>query len=153
PFLVLALGLALIAAACGGDGGGYKVSGKFSFTNQTTASNKRRELTEQILQQQLRTAGFDVKIKNVKVGDLFGDILPKGAYQVGLYAGSVTSFFPVGCNIFCSKNIPKAPKFTGNNWQRVNIPAVDPILERVESSLDPAVGTQSNKQADPILAD
>ena len=87
------------------------------------------------------------------MGDLFGDILPKGDYQVGLYAGSVTSFFPVGCNIFCSKNIPSKPKFTGNNWQRVNIPAVDPILERVESSLDPAVGMQSNKQADPILAD
>ena len=153
PFLVLALGLALIAAACGGDGGGKKASGKFSVTIQTTAGNKRRELTEQILQQQLRTAGFDVKIKNVKVGDLFGDILPKGDYQVGLYAGSVTSFFPVGCNIFCSKNIPSKPKFTGNNWQRVNIPAVDPILERVESSLDPAVGMQSNKQADPILAD
>ena len=150
---MLALGLALVAAACGGGGGGKKSTGKFSVTIQTTAGNKRRELTEQILQQQLRTAGFDVKIKNVKVGDLFGDILPKGDYQVGLYAGSVTSFFPVGCNIFCSKNIPSKPKFTGNNWQRVNIPAVDPILERVESSLDPAVGMQSNKQADPILAD
>jgi ABC-type transport system substrate-binding protein len=148
---VVLLALALVAAACGG-GGKKSTSGKFSATIQTTAGNKRRELTEQILQQQLRAAGFDLKIQNVKSDDLFGDILPKGDYQVSLYSGSTTSLFPYTCNIFCSKNIPTAPKFTGNNWQRVNIPAVDPLLERLETSLDPAVGMQSNKQADPILA-
>jgi ABC-type transport system substrate-binding protein len=153
PLLVLLLALSLVATACGGGGGGKKASSsKFSVTIQTTAENKRRELTEQILQQQLRAAGFDLKIKNVKAGDLFGDVLPKGAYQVGLYSGTATSFFPYTCTIFCSKNIPTAPKFTGNNWQRVNIPALDPILERVDSSLDSAVRMQSNKQADPILA-
>ena len=39
------------------------------FTIKTTAGNKRRELTEQILQEQLGEAGFEMKIENQEAGD------------------------------------------------------------------------------------
>ena len=55
---------------------------------KTTAGNKRRELTQQVVQQQLKEAGFDITINNVKAGDFFGQILPAGdrkklAYLLG----------------------------------------------------------------------
>jgi len=125
----------------------------FATTIQSTTGNKRRELTEQILQEQLKTAGFTLNIQNQKSGDLFGDILPKGAFEVALYAQVLTSFSPSNCNIFCSANIPQAPKFSGQNWQRVNLPAVDPLLETVDSSLVESVREENNKKADPVLAE
>src|SRR5437588_5818805 len=140
----------MVAAACGG--GSKKGSGKASFTITTTAGDSRRELTAQILQQQLRAAGFDAKISSMKSDDFFGSILPKGDFQAGVYSGVVTSLAPFTCTIFCSKNIPKAPKFSGNNWQRVNIPSLDPVLEQVDNSLDLNARQQANKQADGILA-
>jgi len=147
----LLLTLALIASACGG-GGGDKSSGKFSATITTTSGNQRRELTAQILQQQLRAAGFDIKINSVASKDLFGSILPKGDFQAGVYGGSVTSFAPYTCNIYCSKNIPKDPEFSGTNFQRVNMASVDPVAERVDSSLDDNVRKSSNKEAEGLLA-
>ena len=67
----------------GSDGIWAKNGQKPTFTVSTTAGNKRRELTEQILQQQLKAAGFDMTIKNAEAGDLFGSILPKGDFQLG----------------------------------------------------------------------
>ena len=58
--------------AKGSDGIWAKGGQKVSFAIQSTAGNKRRELTEQILQQQLKDAGFDMTIQNQKSGDLFG---------------------------------------------------------------------------------
>jgi peptide/nickel transport system substrate-binding protein len=135
----------------GSDGVWAKGGQKFTAQMRTTAGNKRRELTEQILQQQLQAAGFPITVANVQTG-FFGDILPKGDYQVGLYAQVLTSFSPSNCNIFCSKNIPVAPKFSGQNWGRVNLPAVDPLLDKVDNSLDESVRQENNKKADPVLA-
>jgi len=137
----------------GSDGVWAKGGQKFTAELQSTTGNKRRELTEQIIQQQLQAAGFPMTIKEDKSGDLFGSILPKGDFQVALYAQVLTSFSPSNCNIFCSANIPVAPKFSGQNWQRVNDPTnVDPLLTKVDSSLDESVRMDSNKKADPVLA-
>ena len=68
-------------------------------------------------------------IKNPSADDLFGKILPAGDYQVSLYAQTATSLNPGLCTIVCSKNIPsKANDNTGQNWQRINIPTLDPLL-------------------------
>ena len=67
--------------AKGSDGIYAKNGQKLSFTVRTTAGNKRRELTQQILQSQLKDAGIDMQIDNAKAGDLFGEILPVGDFQ------------------------------------------------------------------------
>lgn len=137
----------------GSDGIWAKNGQKFNVTFKSTTGNKRRELTQQILQEQLKAAGFQFTIANQKAGDLFGDQLPKGDYDVALYAQVLTSPSPSNCNTFCSKNIPKAPGFSGQNWGRINIPSVDPLLEKVDSSLDDDVRAENQKKADKILAD
>ena len=56
------------------------------------AGNKRRDLMVQILQEQLKTAGFAMTVKTETPADLFGKIAPQGAYQAGLW--SLVDTFP-----------------------------------------------------------
>ena len=139
--------------AKGSDGIYAKGGQKLTFEMKSTTGNKRRELTEQIIQQQLKEAGMNMTINNQKSGDLFGDQLPKGDFQVALYAGVLTSLSPAACNNFCSKNIPTAPKFSGQNWTRTNIPAADPFLTKMDESLDQDERIEASKKAEPLLAD
>jgi peptide/nickel transport system substrate-binding protein len=121
---------------------------------KTTVSNKRRELTESIVQDQLKAAGFKVTTNNQKSADLFGTQLPAGDFQVGLYAQVSTQLDPANCALFCSSNIPTAANGnSGQNWQRVNIPAVDPLLKTTDSGLDLSTRATADKQAMKILAD
>jgi peptide/nickel transport system substrate-binding protein len=138
----------------GADGIWAKNGQKFTAEIRSTAGNKRRELTEQILQQQLQAAGFQMTVSNAKAGDLFGSILPKGDYQVALYAQVLTSFSPSNCNIMCAQNIPTAAnKFSGQNWGRVNVPQLTDLYTKTDSDLDEPSRQAANKQADPIAAD
>jgi peptide/nickel transport system substrate-binding protein len=138
----------------GSDGIWAKGPLKASFTIQSTTGNKRRELTETVMQQMLKTAGFDMKIANQKSSDLFGQTLPQGDFQVSLFTNSLTSPVPTNCSLFCSKNIPTpANGNSGNNWFRVNIPQLDPLLSSVDTSLDESTRMQDGAQADNIMAD
>lgn len=120
----------------------------------TTSGNARRELTQQVVQEQAAEAGFNITIANQEAGTFFGETLPDGNYQLGLYAQVLTTLDPSLCNTFCSKNIPTAEnEFAGQNWQRVNIPEVDSLLETVDNDLDEAARAAAGKEADAILAE
>jgi peptide/nickel transport system substrate-binding protein len=139
--------------AKGSDGIWAKGGKKAAFAVNTTAGNKRRELTEQVLQQQLKTAGFDMSIQNMKAGDLFGDALPKGDYTFAIYAQNLTAIAPGLCTLFCSSNIPTAANGnSGQNWTRSSVPDADPLLQKVDSSLDDNERMTAGKQADDVLA-
>jgi peptide/nickel transport system substrate-binding protein len=120
----------------------------------TTAGNARRELTQQVVQEQAAEAGFNITIANQEAGTFFGETLPNGDYQLGLYAQVLTTLDPSLCNLFCSKNIPSEEnQFAGQNWQRVNIPELDPLLETVDNSLDEEERSTAGKEADAIMAE
>jgi peptide/nickel transport system substrate-binding protein len=140
--------------AKGADGVYAKGGAKASFALRTTAGNKRRELTQEVLQAQLKEAGCEMTVDNAKAGDLFGKIAPGGDYQVALYAQVATSPTPGLSTIFLSTNIPsEANKNSGQNWQRVNVPAADPLLKQVDVETDDAKRVIASKAADKILAD
>lgn len=140
--------------AKGADGVWAKDGQRASIEFKTTAGNKRRELTQQIVQEQAKEAGFEITINNAKAGDLFGQLLPKGEYQLALYAQVLTNLEPGNCSLFCSKNIPtEANGNVGQNWQRVNIPELDTLLLQVDAEIDGAKRAAANKQADKIQAD
>jgi len=137
----------------GSDGIWEKGGAKATFSIKSTVGNKRRELTEQILQQELKTAGFNLTIDNQRAGDLFGDQLPKGDFQMALYANVLTSFYPSNCNLYCSKNIPtEANGFSGNNYTRTRVPELDSLYGKVESELNEAEAQATNKKGDDALA-
>jgi peptide/nickel transport system substrate-binding protein len=137
----------------GSDGIYAKNGQKLTFAVRSTAGNKRRELTEQVMQQQLKAVGIGMTIKNAEAGDLFGSILPKGDFQAGIYAQVLTALVPGNCTLFCSENIPTSPGFSGNNWTRTNIPGLDALLKKVDGDLDETVRKDSAKQADKLVAD
>jgi peptide/nickel transport system substrate-binding protein len=140
--------------AKGTDGIWAKGGQKASFVMKSTAGNKRRELTEQVMQQQLKDAGFEMTIQNAAAGDLFGDQLPKGDFNIGLYANVLTSFYPSNCNLFCIKNIPNEGNgFSGNNWTRTNDAELDKLYSTVDSELDADKAQQANKDGDERLAE
>jgi peptide/nickel transport system substrate-binding protein len=139
--------------AKGGDGIYAKGGQRLAFEFKTTTGNARRSLTLQVIQAQLKEAGIDSTLNPQKAGDLFGKQLPQGNFQVALYAGVLTSLAPAACNNFCSKNIPKPPKFSGQNWTRSNIPEADPFLQQEDNSLDDKVRIDGNKKAEPLMAD
>lgn len=154
------LDLPKVTSLMTGDGYAKDSSGIWAKNGQevnlelkTTAGNNRRLLTAQIVQSQLQTAGFKLTINAQKAGDLFGTQLPAGDFQIGLYAQVNTSLDPSLSSLFASKNIPTAAnQQTGQNWQRVNIPAVDPLLEKVDTDFNQADRMAAQKQADKILA-
>jgi peptide/nickel transport system substrate-binding protein len=139
--------------AKGSDGVWAKSGERAEFTMVTTQGDKRRELTEQILQPMMTAAGFKMTIKNQSSDDLFGDTLYGGHYQVALYTSSLTSLTPGLCNLFCSANIPSdANGQSGNNTTFTNIKGLDSILETTDVSLDESARMSAAKQADDILA-
>ena len=139
--------------AKGSDGIWAKAGQKATFEIRSTTGNKRRELTEQILQEQLKAAGFGLTIANQEAGQLFGTTLPAGDYVLSLYAQVATSLQPGLCTIFCSTNIPTAANGnSGQNWQRVKTAADAPLLQ-VDTNLNDAARMSNGKKADKILAE
>ena len=137
----------------GSDGLYAKGGQKLTFELKTTTGNARRALTVQIIQAQLKEAGIGMTVNTQKSGDLFGSQLPKGDYQAALYANTLTSLAPSTCNQFCAKNIPTAPKFSGQNWSRANAPAAEAGLKALEEELDVDAGIAGNRKAEPAMAD
>jgi peptide/nickel transport system substrate-binding protein len=137
------------------DGAFWEKNGRTAaFTIQSTAGNKQRELVEQILQEQLREAGFKLSIKNPSADDLFNKVLPAGNYQMALYGQQNTDLNPSLCGIFCSDQIPsKANDFSGQNVQRVDIPELDTQLKTVDSTFDEPTRIAASKDGDRIMAE
>jgi len=139
--------------AKGSDGIYAKGGQKLAFELKTTSGNKRRELTAQILQQQLKDAGFEMTINEQKSSDLFGQQLPPGDFQVALYAQTATTLNPGLSTTQSSINIPSpANNNSGTNWTRTNVPGVDDLLATVDTETDDAKRADAAKKADDLLA-
>lgn len=102
----------------------------------TTAGNKRRERTEELLQSQWKEAGFNLTTNNTRAATLFGDWGPNGVFQIALYAQVPSSTDPGLCNVFCSENIPTTEKSSGQNWTRLASKAIDEPWKAVDTELD-----------------
>ncbi len=137
----------------GSDGIYAKDGQKLSFAVRTTAGNKRRELTQQILQQQLKEAGIDMQVDNAKAGDLFGQLLPVGDFQAAIYAQVLTTLQSSICNITCSQNSSPIGQKGGNNFQRTSVPELDSVLTKMDGELDTSAAQSEGKEAQKIAAD
>jgi peptide/nickel transport system substrate-binding protein len=137
----------------GSDGIYAKNGQKLSFELKSTSGNKRRELTAQVLQQQLKEAGFNMTINLQKASDLFGEQLPPGDFQVALYAQTATTLNPGLSTTQLSTNIPgPANNNSGQNWTRTNVPGLDELLTKVDTETDDAARADAAKQADKLMA-
>lgn len=136
-------------------GGVWTKGGKqAAFTITSLAGNKRRELTEQILQQQLATAGFTMKINNTTPAEIFSKLAPKGDFQLGLWTLVDQVPEPTLNASFTSAAIPSADNdYSGINFYRVSIPGLDEQLDTVDGSIDDAKRKAASVEADKLIAD
>lgn len=160
-FSTYTLDLDKVAELMEGDGwsknsdGVWEKGGKTaSFSMETLAGNKRRDLTTQVLQSQLAEAGFEMTINSVTPADLFGTIAPEGDFQSGLWAIVDTFPDPTLSSSFLSTNIPSADNgYSGINFYRVSIPELDPLLSQVDTELDVEKRIALSHEADAIIAE
>lgn len=138
----------------GADGIWARGGERATFSITSLAGNKRRELTEQILQQQLRTAGFDMTISNTTAAELFSKRGPDGDFQMGLWTLITTFPEPTLAESFSSAAIPSAANGnSGINFARIVLPGLDQALDQVSASTDQAARIAATKNADRMLAD
>jgi peptide/nickel transport system substrate-binding protein len=139
--------------AKGADGIWAKGADRATFALRTTAGNKRRELTQEILIQLFKEAGFEMTVDNIKAGDLFGKALPGGDFQAAIYAQVATFPVPGLSNLFKSVNIPsEANKQSGQNWTRTKIAGLDEKLAASDAELDETKRIAVSKEVDKLLA-
>ncbi|GAA1023838.1 peptide-binding protein [Acrocarpospora pleiomorpha] len=143
-----------------GDGWAKDASGSWakdgrtaSFTIVSLAGNKRRELTEQVLQTQLKEAGFAMDIKNTTAADLFGKKTPAGDFEMGLW--TLVDYFPdPGLDAsFDSAAIPtEANGNSGINFMRAKVTGLDDLLDEVATELDDEARKAASVKADELIA-
>jgi hypothetical protein len=97
--------------------------------------------------------GFTLTIDNKDSNTLFGQVLPAGGFQLGLYAEVVTNLDPGLCTVFCSQNVPgPANGNSGQNWTRTVLPSLDPLLQTTDSATSDQARIVASKAADRLLA-
>jgi len=109
---------------------------------QTTAGNKARELTTQIIQQNLKDIGIAVDLDYMPSKNFFATEgqgpLNARTFQMALYAW-VSNDDPGGMDIYHSKNIPsKQNNFSGQNFPGWRNPKADAALATANSELEMA---------------
>ncbi|HEX3567794.1 MAG TPA: ABC transporter substrate-binding protein [Acidimicrobiales bacterium] len=139
--------------AKGSDGIWAKNGTKAALELKTTTGNKRRQLTAQILQTEWQAAGFQLTITPESAGVLFGQDLPGGNFQIGLYAQTPADNDPGQCSIWCSKNIPSAANGNnGQNWDRINDPNLDTPWADADTNLNDQARIQDAIKGSAVLA-
>ncbi|MFF0447917.1 peptide ABC transporter substrate-binding protein [Streptomyces sp. NPDC004609] len=136
-----------------GDGVWAKDGRPAQFTIVSLAGNKRRELMEQILQLQLKQAGFRMTIKNTSAATLFGKQAPAGDFDLGLW--TLVDYFPDPAlsNSFSTTSIPDAKNGnSGINFTRTRVDGLDQLLNRVDTELDDGARKDASLQAEKLFA-
>ncbi len=120
----------------GSDGIREKNGVKLSFTNSTTAGNHVREQAQELLQQDWKTIGADMQIKNMPAAVIWGDYYNLSKYDsVMVGQDQMTGPDPDVTTYYASTAIPVKGGGGQNTMQYAN-PEVDKLLAEGASTLD-----------------
>ncbi len=124
----------------GSDGIRRNASGeRLSLEFVTTAGNRVRELTQQVMQSQWRAVGVEATIHNVPSRVFFGETLKKREYTGLAEFASTLEPLLVPWSRLSSGSIPSAANnWSGQNYSGVNNPRLDGLIEQAQYELDPA---------------
>jgi peptide/nickel transport system substrate-binding protein len=145
--------LKLMKAHCTGGpgkGDGIFVCGgkKASFGFAWRSGNQLRQLTFEVLQQQLKAAGIEIKADDS--ADVFSSRLPKGNYDIILYAWQGSPDLTQNTNIYACRD-DKA-NFAQQNTQGYCNAKVTRLLKKVNVTLDSAKQAKLYNQAAKVMA-
>lgn len=116
-----------------------------SFSMQYSSSSPVIEATAQLIQQQVKPAGIDIKLQPIEFATLVSNA-DKGDYQAGMlgWNGSVD---PDGFVY------PLFKTGAGFNLSKISDPTLDSLLDKGQQTLDPAQRAQIYNQIIDLLVD
>lgn len=123
---------------------------RLSFEFATTAGNKLRELTQQVLQSQWKQSCVEVVIKNEPARTLFGETTKKRTYTgLVMYGWSSSVSEGPRKTLFSAQTPTAANNYGGANYIAYNDPKMDADIIAAEEALDPvkqkAIWTEMQK--------
>ena len=127
---------------------------RFEMTIMTTAGNALREQVQQIMKDQLKAVGLDLRIDNRPAGVLFGQTTARRQFpHMVMYAWLMTPA-SLGNTLWKSDQIPTA----ANNWEGQNYPGFrheenDRLLSQIETEIDTAKRVAMLKRQQEIWAE
>jgi len=120
----------------GGDGIFTKGGKRLSIQYSTTAGNKTRENTQQLLKEKAKAAGIELVIKNFAPTQLFEDKLPKRDFVLAEYA-QVATPDPSVTSILAADQIPsKANGFSGQNFLGWANPEATRLMREADKTIE-----------------
>ncbi len=129
----------------GADGVRSKGGVKLSLVINTTTGNKTREQVEQVLVDEWKQRGIDLKIQNMPSSVLLSgswddkDPRQRGSYDLALYTTSAA--IDPGVHMsqrYHSRQIPTEQNRSGQNRVRISDPELDKMIDEAGSILDQA---------------
>jgi peptide/nickel transport system substrate-binding protein len=127
---------------------------RFEISIMTTAGNAVREQIQQIIKEQLRAVGVDLRIDNRPASVLFGQTTQRRQFpHLVMYAWLMTPL-TLGQTFWHSSQVPSAT----NAWEGQNYPGwkhaeSDKLLEQINTEIDTAKRVQMLKRQQEIWAD
>jgi peptide/nickel transport system substrate-binding protein len=111
---------------------------KLSLELVTTAGNRSRELVSQVLQAQWRKLGVELRVSTQPPRVLFGDTVTKRKFaHMALFAW-YSAPESVPRSTLHSQSVPSAANnWSGQNYAGFNDPAMDKLIDAIETELDP----------------
>jgi peptide/nickel transport system substrate-binding protein len=135
----------------GGDGIRVKDGARLSFENACTAGNKQREQIQQLLQQQWRQLGVEMKISNKPAAVLFGDFYRMSKFET-IIIGMAMGPDPEHSFRLHSKYIP-AKGGLGRNSIAYESAEVDRLLDAGVRDIDREKRKKAYFRLQEVLAD
>lgn len=142
--------------APGSDGIREKGGVRASLRFQTIANDQTRELYQQIVQQNMRDIGIELRIENVPSNTIFGSweeggIYARGEYDILMSRDGYYIDPTEWAGGFTTAQIPTAETPGGNNLRYQN-PEFDALVQRASETLDQAARAEAYAEAARIFA-
>ena len=111
---------------------------RLSLEFATTAGNRVRELTQQVMQSQWRTIGIETNIRNVPSRVFFGELLKKREFTGLAEFASTLEPLLVPWSRLSSPYIPSAANnYAGQNYAGIEDKHLDALIDAAQYELDP----------------
>ena len=129
-------------------GAGPEKGQDLTFSISTTSGQETRAEIEQLFQSEMKSIGVKINIQNYTASTLFGTVLPKGEFDMALFAWVQTPFPSGTQSIFCSYN---NSNLCGSNYDHYTDPQVDNLLQQGVNAINTDQGARYFNEADALM--
>ncbi len=119
-----------------------------TFSISTTSGQPVRSQIEQLFQSEMQQVGVKINIQNYDANTLFGTVLPKGEFDITLFAWVQSPYASGTQSAYCSYS---NSNLCGSNYDHYANPQVDQLLQNGVNAINPTQEASDFNQADALL--